>query len=126
MLDSVLGAGDGGPGLTARAPIRVLIAEDDDVVRSALSAIVRLEPKLELVGAAPDGREGAAIAKAEQPDVALVDIRMPFGGAVCVRAIHRVSSSTRVLVLSASDDRATVLEMLEAGAVGYLVNGASV
>jgi EAL domain-containing protein (putative c-di-GMP-specific phosphodiesterase class I)/DNA-binding NarL/FixJ family response regulator len=105
-------------------PIRVLIAEDDVAVRGALSALVRDEPKLELVAAVGNAEQAIAAAERERPDVALLDVRMPSGGgAHAARGIKRCSPETRMLALSASEDRATVLEMLEAGVAGYLVKG---
>src|SRR5581483_3017941 len=70
--------------------------------------------------------EALALARARRPDVALVDVKMPGGGGVrAAREIIRVSPQTRVLALSAYEDRQTVLQMLAAGAVGYLVKGTS-
>jgi EAL domain-containing protein (putative c-di-GMP-specific phosphodiesterase class I)/AmiR/NasT family two-component response regulator len=112
--------------MTRESRVRVLIVEDDPAVRRAIAALIEGEPAFELVGAAADGRAGAELAEEHQPDVALVDIRMPHGGPDAVRAIARCSPRTKVLVLSASGDRATVLRLLEAGAVGYLVKGASI
>lgn len=112
--------------MSAARPIRVLIAEDDPSVRDALAAIVSAEPTLELAGAVADADRAVELAAAERADVALVDVRMPGGGARAARGIRRRSPATKVLALSAHDDRATVLEMLEAGVVGYLVKGTSV
>ena len=107
--------------------IRVLIAEDEASVRAALAALIRTEPNLELVGEAANATDAIAIAAEEQPDVAVLDVRMPGGGgAAAVRGIKRKSPDTRMLAFSAADDRATVLEMLEAGVVGYLVKGSSI
>lgn len=106
--------------------IRVLLAEDDPNVRSALAAIIRSEPALELADAVSDALEAIAAAEREQPDVALIDVRMPGGGGpVAVRGIKRCAPGTKILALSAHDDRSTVMEMLEAGVVGYLVKGSS-
>jgi EAL domain-containing protein (putative c-di-GMP-specific phosphodiesterase class I)/CheY-like chemotaxis protein len=110
----------------ARPPIRVLVAEDDEPFRLALSAFVGGERSLELVGAAATGADAVELARRERPDVALVDVRMHGGGPEIVRGIRRVSVETKILALSGADDRATVLEMLEAGVVGYLVKGVSV
>ena len=107
-------------------PIRVLIAEDDDAVRGALSAIVGGESTLELAAAVADGDAAIEAAARERPNVAVLDVRMPRGGAAAARGIKRVSPGTSVLALSAHEDRATVLEMLEAGVSGYLVKGSSV
>jgi EAL domain-containing protein (putative c-di-GMP-specific phosphodiesterase class I)/CheY-like chemotaxis protein len=112
--------------MSANQPIRVLIAEDDAAVRGALSDIIRTESTLELAAAVADGDEAIEAAAREQPDVAVLDVRMPGGGADAVRGIKRVSPDTHVLALSAHDDRATVLEMLEAGVSGYLVKGSSI
>jgi EAL domain-containing protein (putative c-di-GMP-specific phosphodiesterase class I)/CheY-like chemotaxis protein len=108
-------------------PIRVLIADDDDNVRAALADLVREESSLALVALASDAQEAIEAAASERPDVALVDVRMPGGGGpTAARMIRQRSPTTRVMALSASDDRASVLEMLEAGAIGYLLKGASI
>jgi PAS domain S-box-containing protein len=106
--------------------IRVLVADDEQNIREALSALIDGEEGFELVGAAPDVATATALAEREKPDVALVDVKMPEGGGpVATRAINEVSPETRVIALSAYDDRATVLDMLRAGASGYLVKGTS-
>jgi EAL domain-containing protein (putative c-di-GMP-specific phosphodiesterase class I)/AmiR/NasT family two-component response regulator len=106
------------------AHVRVLIADDEPALRGALTDLLAQEPSLALVGSAADADEAVSIAQREQPDVALVDVRMPAGGgARAAREIVRSSPRTRVIALSAFEDRATVLEMLRAGAVGYLVKG---
>jgi len=103
--------------------IRVLIAEDERAVRDALSALIRGEGDLELVGAAADAFQAIELARFHQPDVALVDVRMPGGGAQAARGIRVLCPQTRITALSAYDDRSSVLEMLGAGAGGYLVKG---
>src|SRR5581483_2786786 len=104
--------------------IRVLLADDEPEVRAALADLVASDASLELVGAAADADEALALARARRPDVALVDVKTPGGGGVrAAREILRVSPQTRVLALSAYEDRQTVLQMLAAGAVGYLVKG---
>ncbi len=112
--------------MSRSARIRVLVAEDDPSVRGALASLIIEEPGLELTGAVAGAEEAVRLAARKRPDVALVDVRMPGGGAEAARGIKRRSPETRVLALSAHDDRATVLEMLEAGVVGYLVKGSSV
>jgi len=114
-------------GMSQRKAIRVLLAEDDPVVLEALSALINDDPALQLVSAVNDTSAAVEAAARERPDVALVDVRMPGGGgAEAARGIRQRSPETRVLALSAYDDRATVLEMLEAGVVGYLVKGSSI
>jgi EAL domain-containing protein (putative c-di-GMP-specific phosphodiesterase class I)/AmiR/NasT family two-component response regulator len=104
--------------------IRVLIAEDERVIRDALSRMVDDEESLELVAVAADAEEAVAMAGRERPDVALIDVKMPGGGGVrATREIRRLSPQTRVVALSAYDDRGTVLQMVRAGVSGYLVKG---
>ncbi|MBI4259855.1 MAG: EAL domain-containing protein, partial [Actinobacteria bacterium] len=105
-------------------PIRVLIAEDEAAVREALSELIRTERGLELVGAAADADEAISMAVELGPDVAIVDVKMPGGGGQrAAREIRASSPATRVIALSAYDDRGTVFDMLRAGASGYLVKG---
>lgn len=105
-------------------PIRVLLADDEPGLRVALTELLSHEERVELVGTAADAEEAMRIAESNLPDVALVDVRMPEGGGPhAARGITRVSPGTRVIALSAYEDRTNVLEMLRAGAVGYLVKG---
>jgi EAL domain-containing protein (putative c-di-GMP-specific phosphodiesterase class I) len=109
------------------SPIRVLLADDEPGLRSALGELLSHVERVELIGTAPDAKEAIRIAELGRPDVALVDVRMPEGGGPhAARGISRVSPATRVIALSAYEDRTNVLEMLRAGAVGYLVKGAGV
>ena len=106
--------------------VRVLVADDEPALRDALSELLAQEPSLTLVGTAADADEAASMAAREQPDVALIDVSMPAGGGPrAAREIGRTSPHTRVIALSAFEDRTTVMEMLRAGAVGYLVKGAA-
>ena len=105
-------------------PIRVLIADDEPALRTALAALFAHEDRLVLVGEAGDADQAIELAVERRPDIALVDVNMPAGGGPrAARGIIRVSPETRVIALSAFEDRPTVLEMLRAGAVGYLVKG---
>ena len=119
---------------TARAPhdtssetsIRVLLADDDPGILDALGRLVDAEESMELVGTAGGADEAATLAAVLRPDIAVVDVRMPGGGgARAAREIRACSPETRVLALSAFDDPKVVLEMLEAGAVGYMIKDAS-
>ena len=108
----------------AGPPIRVLIADDEAVLRAALADLVQSDDSFELVGSARDADEAIAMAEATKPDVALVDVRMPAGGGLRVaEKLRHLLPQTRVLAHSAVDDRASVVRMLEGGAVGYLVKG---
>ena len=106
--------------------IRVLIAESDDVARDELASLVRSEPSLELADAVSDASQAILVSMRERPAVAVLGVRIPGGGASAARGIKRCSPKTRVLALSAHDDRETVMEMLEAGADGYLVRGSTI
>ena len=105
-------------------PVRVLIADDEPALLGALSELLAHEDGVVIVATAGDADEAIELATEARPDVALVDVKMPAGGgARAAREIIRVSPATRVIALSAFEDRPTVLEMLRAGAVGYLVKG---
>lgn len=118
-----VGTSPGGPEL-AGPPIRILIADDEPALRGAIADLLSQEDGVVLVGEAGDADQAIELAVSRRPDVALVDVSMPAGGGPrAAREIIRVSPETRVIALSAFEDRPTVLEMLRAGAVGYLVKG---
>jgi EAL domain-containing protein (putative c-di-GMP-specific phosphodiesterase class I)/ActR/RegA family two-component response regulator len=101
-----------------------LIADDEPRLRSALADLIASEESMRLVGSAGDADEAIALAEAIRPDVAIVDVKMPAGGGpAAARGIMEASPDTRVIALSAHEDRQTVLDMLRAGAVSYLVKG---
>ena len=105
-------------------PVRVLIADDDEVVRDAIVDLVDGEAGFRVVAAAADADEAVALAREHRPDVAVVDVRMPGGGgpAAC-RGILEVSPATVVIALSAFDRPGPRAEMAAAGASRYLVKG---
>lgn len=104
--------------------IQVVIAEDEEAVRDALVDLVSSDAGMEVVGSACDTDEAIRIATERLPDVALVDVKMPGGGGPrAAREIRQHSPQTHVVALSAYEDRSTVLEMLRAGVVGYVVKG---
>ncbi len=107
--------------------VRVVVAEDEATVRRALAELIRAEEGLELVGVAGDADEALALIDRSRPDVALVDVKMPGGGGPRVaQEVAADFSRTRVVALSAYEDRSSVFQMLRAGAVSYLVKGAPV
>ncbi len=110
--------------MTTTDRIRVLIAEDEPAVRAALADLVGSDPGMDVIGTAGDADEAIGVAKEQHPDVALVDVKMPAGGGVrATKEILQASPQTHVVALSAYEDRRTVLEMLRAGVVGYMVKG---
>ena len=89
--------------MTHATPIRVLVADDNAEIRSALAALIDRDAELQLAAVAADASEAVELAAREQPDVALVDVRMPAGGAAAaVRGIASRSPKTSVILLSAS------------------------
>ena len=109
------------------AAITVLIADDDLNYRLALAAVIDDEPGLDLVGIARSGAEAINLALELQPDVVLADVRMGGGGGATVaRELSRAGARSRVIALSAYDDQATVMQMLEAGASAYLLKGSTI
>jgi len=108
------------------ARARVLVADDHPVFREGLARAIRERPELELVGEAGDGRAALAAIAELEPDVAVLDVKMPeLDGTEVVEALVRDGSRSRVVLLSAFHDSATVFRSLEAGAAGYLTKDAS-
>jgi DNA-binding NarL/FixJ family response regulator len=109
-----------------RPPIRVLIADDQRVVRDGLAMLVGLIDGVEIAGAACDGEETVRLAVAHRPDVILMDLRMPGTDGIAATAQLRDRlPSARVLVLTTYADDDTILPALRAGAHGYLTKDAS-
>ena len=101
--------------------VKVIIADDHQLLREGLCSLLRAESRVEVVGQAADGREAVQLAREMQPDVVVMDISMPdANGAVATRKILDAAENTRILALSVHSDRTYVARMLEAGASGYL------
>lgn len=106
--------------------IRVLIADDDVVLREALAEVIRSDPGCELIGQAGNASEAIEMATGLKPDVAVVDVKMPDGGgARATTEIRQKSPRTKILGFSAYGDRDTVFELLRRGASGFIVKGSS-
>ena len=103
--------------------ILVMLVDDDRLVRETFGDLFRAESDFDVAGAAADAEQAVAVAGAERPDVAVVDVKMPGGGPAATRGIIAVSRGTRVLAMSAYDDPTSVREMIRAGAIGYVVKG---
>jgi EAL domain-containing protein (putative c-di-GMP-specific phosphodiesterase class I)/DNA-binding NarL/FixJ family response regulator len=106
------------------AATTVLIADDEPLVRTFLGELLNDSLQFEVVASAASADEAIELAARLLPSLALLDVKMPGGGARATRGILDCSPNTRIVVLSAFDDDAVALEMIRAGAVSYIVKGA--
>jgi len=107
-------------------PIRILLVDDQRLMREGLRTLLELEPDLVVAGEAGDGEEALAAYAALEPDVVLMDIRMPgMDGVEATRRLRDRWPGARVVILTTFDDDAYVFEGLRAGAQGYLLKDVS-
>jgi DNA-binding NarL/FixJ family response regulator len=108
-----------------RGPIGLLIVDDHPVVRDGLSGMFASAPEFQVLGEAGDGAEAIRLAEALQPDVILMDLRMPdLDGVAAITELASRGVAARVLVLTTYDTDSYVLPAIEAGATGYLLKDA--
>jgi DNA-binding NarL/FixJ family response regulator len=105
--------------------IRILVADDHAVLRAGLRMLVSAQPDMRVAGEAASGTEAVKALQETRPDVVLLDLSMPGGGAECIERIVRERPSARVLVLTMHDDPAYARRAVEAGAAGYIVKKAA-
>lgn len=107
--------------------IRVLIADDQELIRQSLSFVLDAQADIAMVGTASNGREAIELVRKEKPDVVLMDIRMPeVDGVECTRLIKTAHPQIKVIILTTFDDDEYVFGALRYGASGYLLKGVSV
>ncbi|RSD07894.1 response regulator [Amycolatopsis eburnea] len=104
--------------------LRVLISDDDVMIRDVLKEVLDEEPDIAVVAVAGDADEAIRLAERHRPAVAVLDVRMPGGGgARAAREIARCSPGTAILAFSAYADRASIAGLAAAGVTEYLVKG---
>ncbi|MFC4120608.1 response regulator [Nonomuraea zeae] len=107
------------------APIRLLIADDHPIVRDGIRGMFAGDPGFEVLAEAGDGAQAVELARVLEPDVILMDLRMPrMDGVTAIRELARLGLKARVLVLTTYDTDSDVLPAIEAGATGYLLKDA--
>lgn len=105
--------------------IRVLLADDHPVVREGLAALINRRPDMMVVAEAASGQEAVDLFRDRQPDVALIDLRMPgVDGVAAIAAIRKESPGARIMVLTTFDGDEDIYRALRAGAKGYLLKDA--
>ncbi len=107
--------------MTQSNAIRVLIADDHQIVRDGIRAFFATQPDLAVVGEAADGNDATARCGALKPDVALIDLVMPGGGVEATRRIKASLPDTQVVILTSFEDDQQILAAIQAGALSYVL-----
>jgi len=106
--------------------IKILIAEDQEIISQSLEIILGNKPDLKVVGVAEDGKKAVRLAQKLIPDIILMDIRMPeIDGVKCIKIIKEILPQIKIIVLTTFDDNEYVFNALKNGASGYLLKGLS-
>lgn len=107
-----------------KQPIRIMVVEDHHIVRQGLIALLGTVPDLKVVAEAGDGADAVALYRQHQPDVTLMDLRLPsVSGVEAVERIRREFPAARIIVLTTYDGDEDIYRALQAGARGYLLKG---
>ncbi len=102
--------------------LRILLVEDETIVREGIKALINAEVGLQVVGEAGDGVTAVQLAEQLQPDVIVMDVQMPrMNGAQATREVKKVSPQSRVVALTMYEDKSYIRELLDAGVSGYVV-----
>lgn len=103
-------------------PIKILIVDDHALLRQGIKNVLALEPDFDIIGEAADGEEAISQVEALKPDILLLDVNMPrMNGLEVTRRLKADGSDVKVIVLTIHDDENYVIEVVKAGAVGYLL-----
>ncbi|ANS66732.1 two-component LuxR family transcriptional regulator [Streptomyces lincolnensis] len=104
------------------APVRVLVVDDQRLIRDGIASLLSIRPGIEVVGTAVDGRDAVARTLEREPDVVLMDVRMPgMDGVEAVAVLRERAPECRVVMLTTFDDEEYVVQAMRAGAHGYLL-----
>jgi two-component system response regulator NreC len=102
-------------------PIRLLLADDHEIVRAGLRMLLQAQPDMEIVAEAGGGAEAVSLAKLHEPDIVLMDVAMPdLSGVEATRQLKACCPSIAVLALTIHEEEGYLFEMLDAGASGYI------
>jgi NarL family two-component system response regulator LiaR len=113
--------------MTEAKPIRVMIVDEHDMVRRGLVTFLKVKPDLELVAEARDGEEAILICEKVQPDVILMDLKMPvMDGVAATRIIRERWPEVQVIALTSFQEKELVQEVIQAGAISYLLKNVTV
>ncbi|MEV8639011.1 response regulator transcription factor [Streptosporangium sp. NPDC051023] len=114
--------GGGGMGSASGGPVRVLVVDDQELIREGIASLLGIQPGLTVVGTARDGEDAVRRALALEPDVILMDVRMPgVDGVEAVTILRRRMPRCRIVMLTTFDDEEYIVQALAAGAAGYLL-----
>ena len=106
--------------------IKVLVADDHDIVRTGIVKLLEAEDGIKVIAEASSGEEAVQLSREKQPDVVLMDLRMPgMGGVEATRKIVRANPDIKVIAVTAYGEEPLPLKIMQAGAVGYVTKGAS-
>lgn len=107
-------------------PIKILVADDHPLIRQGLQVVIEAQPDLRLVGEAVNGGQAIQLAQALQPDIVIMDLKMPvMDGLAATREISQAVPQAQVLILTSFPDDENVYTAIKAGAVGFLLKDAS-
>ena len=111
--------------MKSTTPIKIVLADDHEIFRDGFKVMIKKQPSVQLLGEASNGEELLTLSRALRPDVVVTDIRMPgIDGIAATKQLIREFPSIGIIALSMFDEEQLIVEMLEAGAKGYLLKNA--